>query len=78
MYKIMYNNSKAECVVGLLTPGCAPRLSVYLRDGNVSRQVHATHVGPLGMRLSGFKITHLLQTTGEIRDESDSGGQPFG
>ena len=35
MYKIMYNNSKAECVVGLLTPGCAPRLSVYLRDGNV-------------------------------------------
>src|SRR5215467_9788800 len=29
MYKIMYNNSKAECVVGLLTPGCAPRLPVY-------------------------------------------------
>src|SRR5215471_18684718 len=37
MYKIMYNNSKAECVVGLLTPGCAPPLPVYLPDGNVSR-----------------------------------------
>src|SRR5215469_10962440 len=29
MYKIMYNNSKAECVVGLLTPGCAPRSRNY-------------------------------------------------
>src|SRR5215469_1219154 len=29
MYKIMYKSLKTECVVGLLTPGCAPRLPVY-------------------------------------------------
>src|SRR5215469_3200785 len=51
MYKIMYNNSKAECVVGLLTPGCAPPLPVY-RTASGSfptatfQQVDATRVGP--------------------------------
>jgi len=51
VYKIMYNNSKAECVVGLLTPGCAPPLPVY-RTASGSfptatfQQVDATRVGP--------------------------------
>jgi len=50
MYKIMYNNSKAECVVGLLTPGCAPPLPVYRTASGSFRQVDAMRVSPGGAR----------------------------
>src|SRR5215469_3520718 len=68
MYKIMYNNSKAECVVGLLTPGCAPPLPVY-RTASGSfptatfQQVDATRVGPAafrGVHTLNFQASYAL------------------
>ena len=73
MYKIMYNNSKAECVVGLLTPGCAPPLPVYrTASGSFPTATFLSRSTRRGWvprhALSGFKITHLLRTTTDPHD----------
>jgi hypothetical protein len=68
----MYNNSKAECVVGLLTPGCAPRLPVY-RTASGSFQVDAMRVGPAACVVRIQDHTFIEDHNGQLLKASWNG-----